>query len=200
MNALIYYQELTIIADLEIPLHALWSKLYNQLHIAFAHAKNTHGLTFGVSFPNYRHQKRGDGVFATLGYKVRVFGTQDSLQTLDLPKWLGQLSDYVHIRAIALVPEHSQFACVRRHRPSDFLEQVSRFAKFKGIDLDSAITHCQTHKRGDLGYPYIELFSQSTQKPYRLHIAQTLVQTPKEGDFGSYGINNAQGVATVPHW
>lgn len=200
MSTTTHYQELTIIADLEIPLHALWSKLYTQLHIAFADAKNTHGLTFGVSFPNYRHQKRGDGVFATLGYKVRVFGSLTDLQTLDLPKWLYELSDYVHIRAVASVPEHSRFVCVRRHRPSDLMEQASRFAKFKGIDLDSAILHCQMHKRGDLGYPYIELVSQSTQKPYRLHIMQTVVDSPKEGNFGSYGINNAQGEATVPHW
>lgn len=199
------YIEITLING-EKPLYELWSDLYTQIHISIVHIKKDN-IDIGVSFPKYYYFKKSGKIFAGLGDKVRIFANDKEILDIflkdlqiRLDEFVQNWDDVLHIKSPKTVPEHSRFVCVRRHRPSDLMEQATRFAKFKSIDLNSAILHCQTHKRGDLGYPYIKLLSQSTQKPYRLHIVQTVVDNPKEGAFGSYGINNAQGEATVPHW
>lgn len=45
-----YYQELTFFARLEIPLPALWSKVYETVHIALAEDS---GGEIDISFPAY---------------------------------------------------------------------------------------------------------------------------------------------------
>ncbi|HNN29956.1 MAG TPA: type I-F CRISPR-associated endoribonuclease Cas6/Csy4, partial [Agitococcus sp.] len=35
-----YYQELTLIAQAEVSLYVIWSKLYTQLHLAFVEQKD----------------------------------------------------------------------------------------------------------------------------------------------------------------
>ncbi|MFE1967123.1 type I-F CRISPR-associated endoribonuclease Cas6/Csy4, partial [Acinetobacter baumannii] len=50
-----WYQEITLIDQDEISLYFIWSKVYTQLHIAFAEHSNEQGrISFGVSFPQYR--------------------------------------------------------------------------------------------------------------------------------------------------
>ena len=97
------YQEITIIPDDDNAPYFLWSKLYNQLHIALADVANTHGIrTIGVAFPNYRYVERDGKTFATLGSRLRIFAPScDELEKLNLAKWLDRLTDYVHIKAIA---------------------------------------------------------------------------------------------------
>ena len=46
-----YYQELTLIAQAEVSLYFIWSKVYTQLHLALV-AMPTQG-NVGVSFPEY---------------------------------------------------------------------------------------------------------------------------------------------------
>lgn len=48
-----YYQEITLIPDAEIPPDFLWTKVYAQIHLAFADRENIdHKQIYGVSFPN----------------------------------------------------------------------------------------------------------------------------------------------------
>lgn len=58
-----YYVELTLIDNCDFSGFELWSKVYTQLHIAFAEHSNERGkISFGLSFPQYRlneHKKIG---------------------------------------------------------------------------------------------------------------------------------------------
>ena len=50
-----YYQEITLLPCAEVSLAFLWTKVFTQLHIAFADEKNKSGHNpYAVSFPEYR--------------------------------------------------------------------------------------------------------------------------------------------------
>ena len=201
------YQEITIIPDDDKAPYFLWSKLYNQLHIALADVANTHGIrTIGVAFPNYRYVERDGKTFATLGSRLRIFAPScDELEKLNLAKWLDRLTDYVHIKAIADVGERATGnVVVERYRYQDLGKQVERFARFKNLTVEQALEHCLAYKKQPRTYPFIELFSQTNQVPYRLYIKQTVVDKTVDGEFTVYGMHNQGGAmtdkATVPHW
>ena len=201
------YQEITIIPDDDNAPYFLWSKLYNQLHIALADVANTHGIrTIGVAFPNYRYVERDGKTFATLGSRLRIFAPScDELEKLNLAKWLDRLTDYVHIKAIADVGERATgTVVVERYRYRDLVKQVERFARFKNLTVEQALEHCLAYKKQPRTYPFIELFSQTNQVPYRLYIKQTVVDKTVDGEFTVYGMHNQGGAmtdkATVPHW
>ncbi len=201
------YQEITIIPDDDNAPYFLWSKLYNQLHIALADVANTHGIrTIGVAFPNYRYVERDGKTFATLGSRLRIFAPScDELEKLNLAKWLDRLTDYVHIKAIADVGERATGnVVVERYRYQDLGKQVERFARFKNLTVEQALEHCLAYKKQPRTYPFIELFSQTNQVPYRLYIKQTVVDKTVDGEFTVYGMHNQGGAmtdkATVPHW
>ena len=64
-NQPMFYQEITILTDPEISPYFIWSKLYTQLHIALADLHNKQGIdSIGVSFPNYKFEKKGEKTFA----------------------------------------------------------------------------------------------------------------------------------------
>ena len=201
------YQEITIIPDDDNAPYFLWSKLYNQLHIALADVANTHGIrTIGVAFPNYRYVERDGKTFATLGSRWRIFAPScDELEKLNLAKCLDRLTDYVHIKAIADVGERATGnVVVERYRYQDLGKQVERFARFKNLTVEQALEHCLAYKKQPRTYPFIELFSQTNQVPYRLYIKQTVVDKTVDGEFTVYGMHNQGGAmtdkATVPHW
>lgn len=199
-----FYQELTLIPCDEISQHAIWSKIFMQVHIALAELQSkVDGQFIGISFPNYRYSHRHDD-FVTLGYKLRVFAPSFELLTLlDLPTWLGRLDDYVHIKSIERIDEDRplRHVVVKRHRQTNLNTQAKNFAKHKGIDFDEAFKHCQTHKRQTRAYPYITLKSQTNGHNYHVSIEQKFVQKPThQGTFNSYGMSNATNEISVPHW
>lgn len=197
-----FYQEITIIPEPEIPLYDMWTRVFTQLHIALADVKNTHGIdTIGVSFPNYQFTEKQGKTFATLGYKLRVFApSENELQALDLGKWLARLTDYLHLKSIQRVPDKHSHVIIRRYRHKSVEKVAERFAKFKGIDFETALAHCQAHKQPAKTYPYISLKSETTQVGYRLTIWQQSAKEAIIGKFNTYGINAMAGQATVPHW
>ena len=75
-----YYQEITLIPDAEIPPDFLWTKVYAQIHLAFADRENIdHKQIYGVSFPEYADESMGE--------KARVFAPEEAdLKKLDLKK------------------------------------------------------------------------------------------------------------------
>ena len=65
-----YYQEVTLLPNEEITPNFLWSKVYNQLHLALADVKNKNGIDgIGISFPQYKFDEKNGKTFATLGSK-----------------------------------------------------------------------------------------------------------------------------------
>lgn len=56
-----YYQEITLLPCAEVSLAFLWTKVFTQLHIAFADEKNKSGHNpYAVSFPEYRETDLGE--------------------------------------------------------------------------------------------------------------------------------------------
>ncbi len=99
-----HYIEVTLIKNDDFSPYELWSRIFTQLHIAFAEIKDdTDKVNIGISFPQYHfNQEKRIGF---LGEKIRLFASSEAdLQTLDIKKRLDRLADYVHISSIREVP------------------------------------------------------------------------------------------------
>ena len=202
-----YYQEITILPDSEIPSHFIWQKLYTQLHIALVDIYNQHGInTIGVSFPDYRYELIENKRITALGKRLRVFAqNEQDLQILDLATWLARLSDYVHIKRIYEVSHKvNHYVVVRRYRYKTPLTKATEYAKHKGIHVLTALNSLpKNYKQGKKDLPFIHIYSESTQRngrksQFRLCIWQEKTDKPHEGVFSRYGLS--QDGATVPHW
>ncbi|MDO4223015.1 MAG: type I-F CRISPR-associated endoribonuclease Cas6/Csy4 [Acinetobacter sp.] len=201
-----YYQELTLIPRDGMTIYTLWSKIYNQLHIALANVANTYAIkNIGVSFPHYRCMERDGEAFAMIGDKLRIFAQhRDDLAKLNIEQWLERLLDSVHISSVNEVGNKATgYVVVERYRKPNMKEQARRFAAFKEIAFKDALEHCFKYKRR-VQYPFITMYSHTNKKPYQLCIHQTHVEQAVSGEFTVYGINNSGGnlneKATVPHW
>nr|WP_051488346.1 type I-F CRISPR-associated endoribonuclease Cas6/Csy4 [Salinivibrio socompensis] len=99
-----YYQEVTLLPDVEIAVGFLWHKVFQQVHIALAENKvGPNQSAIAVGFPDYR---QGD---FPLGYRLRLFAqTEAAFEQLNIQRWLSRLTDYVHIKAVKPVPEGVQ--------------------------------------------------------------------------------------------
>lgn len=204
-----YYQEISLI-DGEKPLYILWSALYEQLHITLAELANIHHIdTIGVSFPKYYYKTHHDKIFASLGNKLRLFANSKEQLQLCLQELTQRLennfqknyTDFFHFTSINAVGDKATgFVVVRRYRHDGLEKTARRFAEFKNISLEEALVHCKTYKQADKEYPFINLFSQTNQRNYRLSIWQEQADSPVSGKFNSYGINNQLQSVTLPHW
>ena len=84
------YQEITLIDQAEISPYFLWSKIYTQLHIAFAEQTDEQQkIPFGVSFPQYVYEKiEGSKPRIGIGKKIRIFAQSEAaLEKLNIRKW-----------------------------------------------------------------------------------------------------------------
>lgn len=195
-----YYQELTIIPQGEdISPYFIWSKLYTQLHIAFVeHKDNNDQVPYGVSFPQYRVDHKGDKTFMTLGTKLRVFAHNESeLEQLNLAKQLERLSDYVHISSIKAVPDKVAHLHVMRDRKKAFCPKRNKaYADRRGISEKEAKAHfMKTSQR--LPLPFIQLKSETNNQLFTLNINQKPADKLETGAFNTYGLSRT---STVPHW
>ena len=197
-----YYQEITLI-DGDKKLYEIWSEVFNQVHIALADIKNKHSIdSIGISLPSYRYEEKNGKTFAALGDKLRVFApSQADLEMLDLESWLSRLTDFVHMKSISEVGDKAKsHVVVKRYRHKDIEKVALDFAKHRGIDYETALTHCQEYKQSTKSYPYINLKSETTGVSYRLSILQEVVDSPAKGTFNTYGLNTMTTGVTVPHW
>lgn len=155
-----YYQEITLLPCAEVSLAFLWTKVFTQLHIAFADEKNKSGHNpYAVSFPEYRE--------TGLGEKIRVFAEAQELERLNLSKVLGRLLDYVHCTSIRKVPERKvqkrkTYAIYSRYQPEGSIRvKAKRYAKrHPGVTIEEAARLLQG-KRKSVRLPYIQMKSLS---------------------------------------
>lgn len=193
-----YYQEITLIDQDEISPYFIWSKVYTQLHIAFAeHSDNQDQSRLGVSFPQYRiNQQKNIGF---LGKKIRIFAnTEAELQQLNLGKWLERFVDYVHFTQPREVP-HARitgYAHYFRVNPKMNLEErITHQAQRHNISLDQARQHFKEYIDQPVVEPYVSLKSLSAKReenidrPYRLYIGKSVADEAKDGTFGTYGLS-----------
>ncbi len=198
-----YFQEITLIEQVEISQYFIWSKLYGQLHIALVEIHNQNlNSNIGVSFPQYIYQKNEEGKpIITLGAKLRIFApTEAILQQLNIIKWLDRLSDYVHISSIRPVPQDKilSYASFQRKQVKTNAERLARHrVKTKNdISLDDAIKLYQKRiTKTDL--PFIQMKSLTSNKHFKLFIAKKESPKSNEFEFNAYGLSSK---STVPEF
>jgi len=194
-----YYQELTVQSSFEVPLHFIWSKVYQQLHLGFVEMQDTQGtVPFGISFPQYRYENRKGGI----GEKMRVFAnSENELEELGIKKLLQRLNDYVHITSIREVPEKKTgYAIYRRVHDENSPEQKAR--RFIKRNKDGLIEYEQAVKmfslnRSECHLPYIKLKSLTNNNNFRIFISKTYCEKAVYNGFGTYGLSNT---STVPEF
>lgn len=198
---MMFYVEITLLDAEEIAPYALWGKLYTQLHLAFVEHKDAQEqVPYGVSFPQYRAEQKGEKSFVSLGSKLRIFAaTEGELVALNLSRWLQRLEDYVHVSRIKAVPDDKpiRHLCVSRDRAKPFsVARNAAYAARRGISEAAAQQHFGDSSRLK-PLPFIMLKSLTNGQEFSLKIDQKPADEARQGRFGSYGLSHT---STVPHW
>lgn len=202
-----FYQEITLIDQAEISPYFIWSKLYSQLHLAFAEQKDADDkVNIGVSFPQYIFEEKAENQKAkiNLGRKLRLFTQSgEDFKKLDIRKWLERLEDYVHISSIREVPSDiKSYAIYKRKQVKTNAQRLARHRVKRGdIGFDEALArYSNVVTTTDL--PYIEMQSLSTsdeqsKKRFKLFIEKLPAEQSEIQVFSTYGLSS---VASVPEF
>lgn len=188
-----YYQEISLLPNVDINFYFLWQKLYQQIHLALVENKTAGNVSaIGVAFPEYNADKY------SLGTKLRLFaGDEKSLEQMHFEIWFNRLSDYVHLSHIKPVPEKLEgHACFKHIKLKGNKEKLARRrAKRKGEILQQALSHFGNFEEQRSNLPYINMTSQTNGQRFRLFIEKQAMEQPKTGLFSCYGLSNT---TTVP--
>ena len=191
-----HYQELTLLQHEEVPLYALWGKVYTQIHLALTELQAALGTgKVGVAFPEYRFDAAVQ--MGRLGSKLRVFADDAAiLQQLNLSQHLRRYADYVQLSAVAAVPAEHGLACYARVQVKSGAERATRrlIKRHPELNYETELARLQALSVHS-ALPFIQLNSLSSKQTFRLFIAKTAAMAAQTGDFGSYGLSNT---ATVP--
>ena len=196
-----YYIEVTLMKTDDFSPYELWSRIYRQLHIAFAEIKDTYDkVNIGVSFPQYRFNAEKSVGF--LGEKFRIFAqSQADLEKLNIQKWFDRLTDYLHITSIREVPENkiTGYAIYRRKQVKTNPQRLARHRVKRGdIGFDEALArYSNVVTTTDL--PYIQLQSLSTsdeqdKRWFKLFIEKKSAEKSETQVFSTYGLSSQSSV------
>lgn len=192
-----FYQDITLLPEEEIPIHFLWSKVYQQIHLGLVAMQDDQGrVPIGVAFPEY---VQGDK-YGILGSKLRLFAEQEAtLSQFNARHWLARLSDYVHCTGIRPVPKKlNGYAIYQREQPKASKErQARRYAKYHNVDYDTALSRYRGKSQKKLTAPFIRLQSLSGGQTFCLWIKKTVVTEPSGEAFSGYGLS---ATATTPEF
>jgi CRISPR-associated endonuclease Csy4 len=186
-----------LIAQAEVSLYFILSKVYSQLHLALV-AMPTQG-NIGVSFPEYVYKEDDGKAFGFLGSKLRLFAHDEAtLQQLNINQALSRLSDYVHITGIRPVPKNVTYAIYKRHQPKTNAERLARRrVKHKqDMTFEQAVKMYQS-TISHTNLPFVQLDSLSNEQRFRLFVSKHSAAEACDGKFGSYGLGV---LATVPEF
>lgn len=210
-----YYQEITLLPELEIPLSDIWQNVFQQVHIALVeHKVAENQSTIAVSFPDYG--QRG----FPLGNKLRLFAKEQAqLESLDINKWLARLADYSHVKAIKPVPDEVTWVSfARQHVKSperierEMQEKAERWSYKSGRPLNECLLELEkTKPLSKSNLPFVYLHSQQTKQrsptnnsKFPLFIKKLEVNEPLQGLFDCYGLsskkNKQDRIGCVPHF
>lgn len=192
-----HYIVITLLPDPETPLYYLWSKVYQQIHLALVESQQADNQSkIGLAFPGYLYIEKG-GEY-TLGNKLRLFASgEEALEALNIQKHLVRLIDYVHISTIKEVPaDVSKYVCFSRVQSKSNVQRLARRkAKRESISLVDALSVLNGYQARYLKEPYIQLKSLSSNHEMRLFIRKQESGSPVSGMFSTYGLSPS---ATVP--
>mgnify|MGYP000196251546 FL=1 len=210
-----YYQEITLLPDVEISLGFLWQNVFQQVHIALVEHKVAENQSaIAVGFPDYRNAK------FPLGNKLRLFAKdQATLEKLAIDKWLTRLEDYVHIKGIKLVPDSVTYVSFERKQvksPERVERDMHRKAELWSAKSGKPLAECladleKSKPTEPCSLPFIYLHSQQTKlrspeknSKFPLFIDMYEQSTNQDGVFDCYGLNSKlnskDAPATVPHF
>lgn len=189
-----YYQEITLLPDAETSLPFLWTKVFTQLHIAFADWKNKTGhMDFAVSFPEYGE--------TTLGSKLRLMSeTEEVLNAFHAEQALKRLRDYVHLTRVRPVPRRRirGWSLYSRWQAERALpSRARRYARrHTGVSEADAMRLLDRGKRTAFP-PFIQMRSLSSGQRFSLFIQRQTKDKEARGPIGAYGLSSLQ---TVPEF
>ena len=198
-----FYIEITLLPSENIGINFLWTKLYQQIHLALVDMNDGKAnVPIGVAFPKYDAEKN------RLGSKLRLFAKSESeLVKMDIKKWLNRLLDYVHITQIREVPNsvksYSVYKRQQLNRSSAKLERlIKRRAKREGVTIEEARSRIIADSTNNddtrlLKSPFIWMKSISSENLFRLFIIREKASNYVEGSFSSYGLSDK---STVPNF
>lgn len=193
-----YYIDITLEVHQRSMSYTLWTTLYNQLHIAFADAKNKKGVEFGVSFPTYISSENA----RTLGNKIRIFGSRNELCELDIHKWLKRIISFLSISSVKKVPKITEFAIFKRVQPKGFERTKKDREKFIqhlmskfNLSLEEAEKSATQKDIKQVKYPFVNVDSVTNFNNFKLFIDKIEMTHEQKGEFGTYGLSDS---ATVP--
>ena len=183
------YLDITLLPNDDIGHHFLWSKVFQQIHLALVENKNDSGLSsYGVTFPEFNQQKR------RLGRKLRVFAPDShDLEVLNLSKWLDRLHDYVHTTHVLSVPAKvDQYVRFTRLQKKSSKERLARrAAKRSGISYEQALQERSNFQPESSNAPFIWMKSMSNGNPFRLLVSMEKMTelTSSHSLFNTYGLS-----------
>lgn len=205
-----YYQDITLLPEVDIPLSFIWPKVFQQVHIALVDNKVDKNLSaIAVSFPQFKQTK------FPLGSKLRLFAQQASqLERLNIGQWLTRLDDYVHVKGIKAVPESVKYVRFSRKNvksperiEKEMQVKAKRWSDKSGLSMAESLQQlAKTKPQANCDLPFIFLHSQETKRrspdkssQFPLFIQMERVNEPLSGTFDCYGLS-AKGsqTATVP--
>jgi len=196
-----YYIDITLLSDAEANLGFLWQKVFQQVHIALVDNKvGNNESDVAISIVDY-----GNKMFP-LGNKLRLLASnEDSLQKLNVHRWLNRLNDYCHISSITIVPTGiKQYACFSRKNVKSIWKKAQRRAVHLGKPYDEVLAYLiEEDQSKECKFPFITVQSQDTKKrveqdvscQFPLFIRRTLYDAAVSGKYDCYGLSKT---ATVP--
>lgn len=192
-----FYIEITLLPNPDINLFSLWSKTFQQIHLASVEMQDDlNQVPVGISFPEYVIGEK----YSVLGGKCRLFALDEAtLVRFDASKWLSRLSDYVHCTGIRPVPEKLEgYANYRRLQPKTNKERLARrYAVRHQVDYEEALKRYGEMAAVNVPMPFIRINSLSNGRTFCLWINKTPATEPQSGTFSTYGLSSS---ATVPEF
>lgn len=181
------YIEFHLLPDPEHAPAQLMNVLYGKLHVALAELGTG---DVGVSFPDAKRRP-------SLGTRLRLHGTADSLERLMRINWTVGMRDYVSQSAVMTVPAEATFrSCFRVQSKSNPERLRRRMMKRHGVDAETAARQIPDSAAEMLPHPYVQIKSLSSGKYFRLFFEfGPLEQKARCGIFNAYGLSRE---ATVP--
>lgn len=183
-----HYIDIALLPDPEFPETTLMNALFMKLHRGLV----AHGTgDIGVSFPEVDQTRR------MLGRKLRLHGTQDSLEKFMSSGWTRGMRDHMEVTAALSVPANSEHRVVRRMQAKSSVDRLRRrLMQRKSIDAEAACEAIPDSAAHFLDLPYVEIASHSTGQNFKLFIEHGQPSSEaRSGSFSAYGLS---AEATVP--
>lgn len=207
-----FYQEITLIEQMDIDFNHILASTMQSLHDAISLAKgDAEAGSIALSFPEYDYIPNKKGF---LGKKIRCFAeTESELASIDLKNVLKYLADYVRVSEIKEVGDkatHYEIYSKYRHKPSikkaerlhahllkklgqeKFDQEVGSFA--------AVLENCQVGNK-QMTYPYVTLTSNRNGNRYPLRIQRKVVGSETRNTaFSGFGLSDQKKLSAVPAW